>query len=166
MKSSALCSTDVPPAALTADRNVWPLCLIWPKGNQNHCCHSRSPPALSFTTWLPKKKEKSPVALTKRQLEASVQQEAMGSRVLGAVDLVCLHQDLRIQKDPLARTLLEVQTRPRAFRDVPPQLLRISLTRISLTSSYDLFCCDYLNTLNKRTAPEPGPGKVQKSNTL
>lgn len=45
----------------------------------------------------------------------------MGSRVLGAVDLVCLHQNFRIQKDPVTRTLLEVQTRPRAFRDLPPQ---------------------------------------------
>lgn len=49
----------------------------------------------------------------------------MRSRVLGAVDLVCLHQDLRIQKDPVPGTLLEVQTRPRVFRDLPPDQNRM-----------------------------------------
>lgn len=44
--------------------------------------------------------------LTKRQLKASVQQEAVRSRVLGAVDLVRLHQNLAVQEDPVARALL------------------------------------------------------------
>lgn len=39
--------------------------------------------------------------LTERQLEAGVQQDAVGSWVLGAVDLICLHQNLCVQKDPV-----------------------------------------------------------------
>lgn len=39
--------------------------------------------------------------LTKRQLEAGVQQDAVGGWVLGAVDLICLHQNLCVQKDPV-----------------------------------------------------------------
>lgn len=40
--------------------------------------------------------------LTEWQLEARVQQEAMGGWVLGAVYLIRLHQDLGVQKDPVA----------------------------------------------------------------
>lgn len=45
-------------------------------------------------------------SLTKRQLEASVQQEAVRSRVLGAIDLIGLHQYLSVEEDPGAQALL------------------------------------------------------------
>lgn len=73
-------------------------------------CHSGSASSLSSALTPKAGGGEGPGALTEGQLEASVQQEAMGSRVLGAVDLVRLHQDLGVQEDPVPRTLLEAQT--------------------------------------------------------
>lgn len=44
--------------------------------------------------------------LTERQLEARVQQHQVQRGVFGAADLVVRHDDLRVQREPLARTLL------------------------------------------------------------
>ena len=46
--------------------------------------------------------------LTKRQLKASIQQDSMRRWVLGAVYLICFHQDLCIQENPLTRALLQL----------------------------------------------------------
>lgn len=45
--------------------------------------------------------------LTEGKLEAGVQENPVGRRVLGAVDFICLHQNLRVEKRPFSGTFLE-----------------------------------------------------------
>lgn len=61
----------------------------------------------------------------------------MRRRVLGAVDLICLHQDLRVQKDPITGTLLEEEMFIWIITDNQPDRLMLPI----------LF--ELLNILNK-----------------
>lgn len=49
--------------------------------------------------------------LTKRQFEARVQQHQVQGGVFGAADLIVRHDDLRVQREPLPRTLLHTERR-------------------------------------------------------
>lgn len=46
------------------------------------------------------------IFLTKRQFEACVEQHQVQGGVFGAADLIISHDDLRVQREPLPRTLL------------------------------------------------------------
>lgn len=84
--------------------------LIWPEVTRITDALSTLPTGVTAGTFqkcasLPhsgrKANEKKRETLTKRQLEASVQQDSMRRWVLGAIDLIRLHQDLCVQKEPV-----------------------------------------------------------------
>lgn len=88
--------------------------LIWPEVTRITDALSTSPTGDAAGTFqkcasLPhsgrkanvKKKKRKREPLTKRQLEASVQQDSMRCWVLGAINLIRLHQDLCVQKEPV-----------------------------------------------------------------
>lgn len=72
--------------------------------------------------------------------------------VLGAVDLICLHQDLRVQEDPITGTLLEEEMFTWINTDTQPgqlilpvlfELLNIlnkhKLTRLKRLFAFEMF---------------------------